>query len=1039
MSVPGEGLERLPDHIWLDRIKFPWELSNFISKPKINPSDLVQIEKLASEILDAANRRFQFLQTPPMKYFGILNPAHKNLFVISSNINEAVLEALFSHLVAEQFSNVLFIVNGRPFGHNFEKATIQWVGLVKDFIINLKTEPDNRTDKQLFTAFQAAIDLNPHKILIGLDQHSNTTNEQLSLIRDKLVGSMMNLTVTNLWNSERFRDIAERIIKLNMNPFNIIIDNGSSRSIEYANERRVEAQRFLQFVRAVRAGKVGTQLLTVDQPTVEILQFHQPDSRLNTSVFDWIRLNGIKAQGLNIWNQLDVVSSRESTYIAVLDKEVKSRAMKQTPGLLDVEFPGGKTKLIHYDEGRMNYILNSLGRLDRSLKTVQSSLVQRGIGFAPRAAMSFLIQLNNQTFEFVKRILATSAFDMRSITFIISNRKSDEESAIPIELSACNDDREKYTDEIQDVFQKMKFLLDWAEADMLPLAMKRASKIANDRRTGLSILFTNFSARTGPLFEIIRDSDSLMKIDLIRVGTYNGSNIDESFLKQCYQSNGIHVDIHMGEQIVIRHSSDMELIQNESLKVEDYARKLSEIKKSYENKFGKKEEHTPITQPEINTKSCPKPDVWIPTRDTLLTIQRKNRFEYGQRPATSGNSPVAWYPPSSLARPPPVNNVYPAPPKTSVKLIQNRPKAKSNSFYLYDHGKDKAQVVHLTSSCKPPPIIPSGLKIVPSESLDRSADWLKRNGLKGLKINLERWERRVTSGSKVYRGVLPMVRNRHCELQSHELQDLEVLSLEAAKRYLKRIKWYLSNSYRLWFQSCLAEVTNQNTVVIIDSSDSSKSWLYESISAIRSMASHATGRLNFIQFNDGLKVWQDQMYSMNSQARDDLSLWLQCIRPYGGSSRLIDSIRRAFLYSPRHIIVITDGMTDMKSSNLHSELLSANDQKQIPLHFIVPSQKYKEPGFELLGYTSHQKQILETVKVLKKISKTFSGTLCIPPSPSSIDLALNRIGHSQYTNDDQHFSPAVFKDCIEISLLMKEMRKAQNNASKCRQWINAAL
>ena len=94
-----------------------------------------------------------------------------------------------------------------------------------------------------------------------------------------------------------------------------------------------------------------------------------------------------------------------------------------------------------------------------------------------------------------------------------------------------------------------------------------------------------------------------------------------------------------------------------------------------------------------------------------------------------------------------------------------------------------------------------------------------------------------------------MVRNRHCELQSHELEDLEALSLEAAKRYLKRIKWYLNDSYRLWFQSCLKEVTNQNAVIIIDVSDSSKSWIYEAIQAIRSLSNHSTGRLNFIQFN----------------------------------------------------------------------------------------------------------------------------------------------------------------------------------------------
>ena len=131
------------------------------------------------------------------------------------------------------------------------------------------------------------------------------------------------------------------------------------------------------------------------------------------------------------------------------------------------------------------------------------------------------------------------------------------------------------------------------------------------------------------------------------------------------------------------------------------------------------------------------------------------------------------------------------------------------------------------------------------------------------------------------------------------------------------------------------------------------------------LTENATKKHIFDCILDGIKVWQDQMYNMNSQARDDLSLWLQCIRPYGGSSQIIDSIRRAYRYTPKHIVVITDGMTDMKPANLHSELLNANDKKQIPIHFILPSQKYKEPGFELLGYKSHQTEVVETTKVLR--------------------------------------------------------------------------
>ena len=133
------------------------------------------------------------------------------------------------------------------------------------------------------------------------------------------------------------------------------------------------------------------------------------------------------------------------------------------------------------------------------------------------------------------------------------------------------------------------------------------------------------------------------------------------------------------------------------------------------------------------------------------------------------------------------------------------------------------------------------------------------------------------------------------------------------------------------------------------------------------------------------------MYNMNSQARDDLSLWLQCIRPYGGSSQLIDSIRRAYRYTPKHIVVITDGMTDMKPANLHSELLNANDKKQIPIHFILPSQKYKEPGFELLGYKSHQSEVVETTKVLRVINSSTKRVVCA--KSESFYVGKRRIRH----------------------------------------------
>ena len=164
--------------------------------------------------------------------------------------------------------------------------------------------------------------------------------------------------------------------------------------------------------------------------------------------------------------------------------------------------------------------------------------------------------------------------------------------------------------------------------------------------------------------------------------------------------------------------------------------------------------------PKLKTKNSE----WIPTRDTLLSSSRKNAIRPSS--ATTAQKTKKHWRLSKSAQ--------------SPAILHTR------QFYL-NGGSDKAkgQTIFLDASVKPPPIIPSCLKVPKEEEKLESAEWLKRNGLCGLKINLSRWERRITHGSKVYRGVLPVVRDRHCELQIHELEQLENLSIDAARRYLR--------------------------------------------------------------------------------------------------------------------------------------------------------------------------------------------------------------------------------------------------------------
>ena len=76
----------------------------------------------------------------------------------------------------------------------------------------------------------------------------------------------------------------------------------------------------------------------------------------------------MKARGLDIYKNLDVVSSQNSVFVPVLNKNVEARALKSTPGLVSFAFPDGTKKFIHYDEKKVSILLENLGHLLRLLQ-----------------------------------------------------------------------------------------------------------------------------------------------------------------------------------------------------------------------------------------------------------------------------------------------------------------------------------------------------------------------------------------------------------------------------------------------------------------------------------------------------------------------------------------------------------------------------------------------------------------------------------------------------------------------------------------------
>ena len=114
----------------------------------------------------------------------------------------------------------------------FCPINLHTIGQVKGVI-----EANRDLETNLFASLKAAVNLKPHKIIVGINESDskNLKNQDFEYLSDQLADSYLNLSVTNLTSgpfnesTSGLKLVAEKLIKLNGNPFNKIIDHGNSR------------------------------------------------------------------------------------------------------------------------------------------------------------------------------------------------------------------------------------------------------------------------------------------------------------------------------------------------------------------------------------------------------------------------------------------------------------------------------------------------------------------------------------------------------------------------------------------------------------------------------------------------------------------------------------------------------------------------------------------------------------------------------------------------------------------------------------------
>ncbi len=104
----------------------------------------------------------------------------------------------------------------------------------------------------------------------------------------------------------------------------------------------------------------------------------------------------------------------------MLDKEVEAKTLRNTSGLMELQFPDGVSRFVAYDKKKFDDLLEHLGNHLRMLKILKDTLKSTGVGFIPRKRVTFLIDESPQTLAYMERLVTTYANSMEQINIVSS-------------------------------------------------------------------------------------------------------------------------------------------------------------------------------------------------------------------------------------------------------------------------------------------------------------------------------------------------------------------------------------------------------------------------------------------------------------------------------------------------------------------------------------------------------------------------------------------------------------------------------------------
>ncbi|KAB5530642.1 hypothetical protein PHYPO_G00131720 [Pangasianodon hypophthalmus] len=395
----------------------------------------------------------------------------------------------------------------------------------------------------------------------------------------------------------------------------------------------------------------------------------------------------------------------------------------------------------------------------------------------------------------------------------------------------------------------------------------------------------------------------------------------------------------------IVESDDITALIREMEKAADYWQKCCELVDSVLQRSSSAHPE------EAHDRECRSPARCAKTRTQkhTLPLPRQTRLSSARLGRTEGKRSATWRPNSAKAVIPPARPLDGWEPVRLANSAKVKKKQRISCSALDSEEDSPGSVFkHLKAN-----IAQKCINIPKHEDISSSKQWLKRFGVRSLKLDLHKLlsvpacthrKELVPSVSRSvsakYCTIFPSVhlngRVRHLFLSSGELKQYLNKTERLLQRYARRMQWLLSGSRRVF--GCVLE---RDVCVVLDVSGSMSpclAQLHRELTSLIWDQLHANRvRFSMVAFSEEVRVWQEELVEASEERCRDAVTWLGQLNTHGGTS-ILHALQAACVFGDSvGVYLISDGRWDCSCSLVLKEAERLTSGKHITIHTVTLS------------------------------------------------------------------------------------------------------